>query len=142
MTFKIEGLAKAQKAFQKLMDDVPQYAASAVVDVAVDLLGEAVRQAPVDTGDMRGSGLAEVNGTEVAKGQKEGGIKVQRPGFRAKSLTATIGFYGLPYTVRQHEDTTLNHPQGGNAKFLETPFKERTPRYIKRLADSIKKAVD
>lgn len=32
--------------------------------------------------------------------------------------------YRAPYAVKQHEDLTLNHPNGGEAKFLERPVRE------------------
>jgi hypothetical protein len=36
--------------------------------------------------------------------------------------------------VRQHEDLTLQHPNGGEAKFLERPLDEAEDRYLANLA--------
>lgn len=39
----------------------------------------------------------------------------------AESLTAAVS-YDTPYAVRQHEDLTYHHPNGRQAKYLETPL--------------------
>lgn len=37
------------------------------------------------------------------------------------SLKVKVGYGNLPYALKQHEDLSLNHPNGGEAKFLEKP---------------------
>lgn len=58
------------------------------------------------------------------------------------SLTVAV-FYdtGNLYAIRQHEDTSLNHPNGGQAKYLEQPFNELAPLLQSVLADEIKKEI-
>lgn len=114
----ILGIEKAVKAFQKRASNVKSFTPKAMRDIGQDLLGKSVERAPVDQGDLRGSGFSEVSGTET-----------------------TVGFTAV-YALRQHEELNYNHPQGGEAKYLENPLKENTPRYIKYLRDSVKKAVD
>lgn len=118
MTIRIEGLEQAQRAFKQRLQNVNTFTPKALREVAFDLLGKSKELAPIDTGDLRGSGFAEINKNE-----------------------ATIG-YTEPYALRQHEELSYNHPQGGQAKYLEEPFVKNTPKYIKHLADSIRKAVD
>lgn len=36
------------------------------------------------------------------------------------------------YALYQHEDQTLNHPQGGKAKYLEHPTYQKGPRAIEK----------
>lgn len=45
--------------------------------------------------------------------------------------------YKAPYALRQHEDLTLEHPNGGQAKFLETPMR----LYRKDITKMIKNGV-
>lgn len=40
-----------------------------------------------------------------------------------KSMTVRVS-YEAPYAAIQHEDMSLNHPNGGQAKFLEQPARE------------------
>lgn len=79
-----------------------------------DLLGRAVKAAPVDEATLRGSGTASV---EVKGNQVVGKVT-----------------FGVPYAERQHEETEFEHPKGGQAKFLEAPLTEMVPRYRATLA--------
>lgn len=81
-------------------------AAAALYEVANDVMGESKRLVPVDTGALKGSGYVSEPRVELGK------IEVE------------IGYGGpaAQYAVRQHEDLTLNHPNGGQAKFLEQPL--------------------
>jgi hypothetical protein len=42
-----------------------------------------------------------------------------------------------PYAQVQHEDVSLHHPRGGQAKFLETPLLAEATRYVQHLADHV-----
>lgn len=90
--------------------------------IVEDLLGRAVRDAPVDEGTLRGSGSTsvEVHGNEV---------------------TGTVTF-GVPYAEVQHEHTEFQHPKGGQAKYLEGPLTEMAPRYKQALAKAAQKALE
>lgn len=57
-------------------------------------------------------------------------VKAQLRGKTLKGrgeLTVRVGYGDLPYAIRQHEDLTLSHPNGGQAKFLEQPAREKRP---------------
>lgn len=94
-------------------------AALAVVEVAEDALTEANDRAPLDEGDL-------VRSAEV----------VPHPEQTAASIT-----YDTPYAIRQHEDSTLNHPRQGEAHWLERVVEENAPRYFQWIADRIRKAM-
>lgn len=47
-------------------------------------------------------------------------LELSRRSASARSYRATVGYYA-PYAVRIHEDLAMNHPNGGQAKFLEEP---------------------
>lgn len=87
-------------------------------DVALDLQGKSVDSAPIDTGDLRISGY-----TSFLKQRNE--------------FTAEVGFNTV-YAVRQHEDLTYRHPQGGKAKYLEDPLKENLDRYVQHIRKKVR----
>lgn len=84
--------------------DAPVAAAFGTYDGMQDIMIEAKRLAPKDTTAMALSGYVEA--PEVRQGSS---TKIQ------------AGFGGLSaeYVLRQHYDTTLNHPNGGEALFFQ-----------------------
>ncbi len=51
---------------------------------------------------------------------------------KARSLTGLSHFklkvgFAAPYAIRIHEDLNLNHPNGGQAKYLEEPSRTLRP---------------
>lgn len=118
MAIIIEGLRDAVRELNRRAANVRNYTPRAMRDIGQDLLRRSVESAPVDTGDLRGSGFTEVTGT-----------------------TTTVGFTAK-YALRQHEELDYNHPEGGEAKYLENPLKENVDRYVNWLRDSTRRAVD
>lgn len=101
-------------------------------DNAADLAMLAADDAPVESGDLRGSinPFQDYggNGKEFTRFQSEAG-----------GLNMTVGS-DLPYAAVQHEDLSLNHdgPEvpGGKAKYLEDPLNANRDRYMQHLADA------
>jgi hypothetical protein len=118
LNYSVEGLADIQKAFNRKISKVESYTPNALMDVGNDLQGKAQQLAPVDTGDLRGSAY-----TKLGKNSVE------------------VGF-NTPYALRQHEELNYRHPRGGQAKYLEEPFKENKNKYIDHIKNSTKKAVE
>lgn len=110
-----------QKELEKILDGMTskaeEAARKALIDDVNDLRGKAADLAPVDLGDLKGSAYAEVNG-----------------------LAGEVGFTE-PYATRQHEEVWFNHPKGGQAKYLETPYKKYIGNYIAHIKDFIARAV-
>jgi hypothetical protein len=72
-----------------------------------DLVGvmfESQKVVPYDEGDLHDSG------------------ETDRPQYEGDRVRVVLHYGGgnVDYAVIQHEDLTLNHPHGGQAKFLET----------------------
>lgn len=67
------------------------------------ILKEAQDLCPVDYGKLRESGT----------------VRASR-----KNKTVEISF-NTPYALKQHEEMSYNHPNGGQAKYLEQPFNAR-----------------
>jgi hypothetical protein len=130
-------LKDIQAKLDKITTDVPKATVKAVADVAIDCIGRAVERAPVELGDLRGSGYATVNQQQVARGNADGSIT--SGGAPAPSgdgtVEAEIGFTA-PYALVQHEHVEFEHPLGGEAKYLESVIVERSAAWKKHLADS------
>ena len=114
----------------------PELTAKRVRDCLLDLAGESSRRAPVKLGDLRDNCVATLGGVTVFAKNTEV-LNSNPPSLAAFGKVS----YGLPYALRQHEDLTLNHPKGGEAKFLERPFEERKQRYIKWLESIPEEAI-
>ncbi len=151
----IEKLEDDIERVQEALEDAEEIAIQAVIDemvnIVYDLLGEGMRRAPVDEGTLRGSGLAKVNDDQVAhteqvsegtaeliRDYQTGNISLQR------LMNELIGevVFNTPYATYQHEELDLNHPKGGEAKYLEKPLKENAKDYIEGLAEAIENALD
>lgn len=118
---EIEGLEK----LNEILRNVPIQANEAVFKemelITQDLKGKSQRLAPKDLGDLRGSAFAEVQRTMFLK------------------IAGTVGFTE-PYALRQHEEMDYHHTDG-QAKYLETPYKENVSKYTSSIGKAIKGAV-
>lgn len=138
-----EDYARAMKAIQDKLDDmvtnVEKNTNQAVADVALDCLGRSVERAPVETGDLRGSGYASVNGSTIARGKEDGSISASGapPANSGDKIDAEIGFTSS-YAFVQHEHTEFNHPMGGQAKYLESVIVENAGKWQKHLMEAAK----
>lgn len=77
---------------------------------------------PVDQGILRDSGHVEL------------------PEDTADGITVTLGYGGAAeaYAVVQHEDLSLNHPNGGGPKYLERPLLEHGKTLLADMADELR----
>lgn len=80
---------------------------------------------PVDTGVLRSTG------------------RVIPPVQRGGETVVALGFGGpsAPYAARQHEDLSLRHKPGQQAKYLEQPAVEAVPGMADRIADEIEQSI-
>jgi hypothetical protein len=78
---------------------------------------ESQRIVPVDTGTLRRSG--------VLLPAKQKGNKIE--------LVMGYGGAAMAYALRQHEDLSIRHKEGKQAKYLETPFRNRLPKLEENL---------
>lgn len=77
---------------------------------------------PVDLGILRDSGY------------------VEPPKLDGSEVIVEIGFGGAAaaYALVQHEDLSLNHPNGGQAKYLERPLLEEGASMLGTIATEMK----
>lgn len=92
-------------------------AQAGVIRAAEHLRTRAVRQAPVDEGDLRRSASA-VNLSGLG------------------TIQAAVTF-NRPYAVRQHEELGYRHPKGGKAKYLEDPMNSEAATMLKIISATI-----
>lgn len=88
-----------------------------VREAAEHILDVARENAPKDQGDMGENAGVEMSGT-----------------------TATIEFRE-DYSVKQHEDMRLNHPNGGGPKFLEKAMGSERARARQIVGEHIRRAL-
>jgi len=112
-----------------------------MADITLDCLGKSVQRAPVDLGDLRGSGHADINGKRIATGNRDGSISSGDVSEMSGNKIEGIVGFTEPYALKQHEDLTLNHPKGGEAKYLEKTLDENSDKYINYLANEVKNSI-
>jgi hypothetical protein len=115
--FLPSGADQVLRNIDQIIRTQPTKIAAALHEEAEELMTEAKRRTPVDTGALRSSG------------------HVQTPDIDRDSVSVTMAFGGpaAPYAVYVHEDLTANHPVG-QAKFLESVLTEAAPNLPARIA--------
>ena len=113
-TLELQGLDAVSRQFQRLAAQARAALTEALQAEAERILEASYPLVPVDTGALLTSGrvLARTDGAEIR--------------------------YGVPglvdYAIKIHEDTTLNHPNGGTHHFLSAPLFAATGDMPQRLA--------
>lgn len=99
---QIGGMAAMRSALRSAGDRAVRALGTGMYLVGEEIMTDAKKRAPVDTGAMRGSGY------------------VTPPDVRGTRVTVEEGFGGAAkdYVIEQHENLALAHPVG-EAKFLE-----------------------
>lgn len=91
--------------------------AAGAAAAAEALLQRTLPKVPRESGELRDSGHVQTDGTQAAV------------------------IFDTPYAVRQHEDTSLRHHGGGQAKFLERTLHDDQPALLEALAAELRKAL-
>ena len=138
---QLEGLDVAVKHVEFLAENALKALEKEMAMAALDLAGKAAAKAPVMTADMRGSWFAVTDKRNLVQQSADKNPQSER------LQLPTVGKYEIavgfsePYAERQHETLTFRHELGGEAKFLENPFKEMSKTYVDNIGEAIKKAV-
>lgn len=118
---------KAWKGAQ-LIAQLEQVGFQCAVEIAGEILNAALPLVPRDTEQLAQSG-------KVAADYNEGVVVVS---FGDNELRHGNKVPSNRYATVQHEDMTLKHPKGGQAKYLEQPFREIGGRYTEEIAKAYK----
>jgi hypothetical protein len=109
------------------------------------ILTEAIDEAPIDTGTLRRSGTVTVgalpDGVQVYEAAEAGAEMKDAFKKEAGKEKAVYISFNTPYARRQHEELDYEHPRGGKAKYLETPFNANKKKVIKYADKQIRKAL-
>ena len=135
----LHGLDEAAEKLQTLVDAMAGASAQGLSDASLFILGDAAKRAPVDTGNLRGSGYVELDGQQVAKGAEGGGCTLTGAG-PEDAAHAEIGF-NAKYAADQHEQVHLSHPRGGQAKYLESVLVEEQERILATITGRVEEAM-
>jgi len=114
---EIKGFQEIYKNLGLIESEIVESAFKGIKKLGEVILGESQKLVPVDTGTLKDSGT-----TQSSK----------------KDHSVTIS-YNTPYARKQHEDNTLNHPRGGQAKYLERPFNEKAGEAESYIANELQK---
>jgi len=153
VSMRLRGLEETLRAIGvggTLWRHVMTHATQGMIENTEDLLGRAMRDAPLDEGTLRGSGNAAVyiQGKAVARsGFAEVGDEAIGPEIRqiiegggGHNIVGVVGF-NTPYALAQHERLDYQHPKGGKAKYLEDNLKEHERQYQGNLDKHVAKAL-
>lgn len=117
---KISGFKELYKNLGLLEDEIQTAAFKGMRKLANNILAESQKIVPVDTGTLKESGNVSSD----------------------KNTNIVTISYNTPYARKQHEDNTLNHPKGGEAKYLERPFNEKKYQLEDFIHDAVFKALE
>lgn len=126
MTVELRGLDAALRRLSDLAEKAPDAVGAGLFLEANNIMADAKTRVPVDQGVLRSSGY-------VAPPVMERGSPVVELGFGGPAAS---------YAVKQHEDTALNHPDGGEAKFLERAADAARPGIGTRVADFARRVLE
>jgi hypothetical protein len=106
---------------------IVDYAQRGMAEGATNIYTESQKQTPLDDGEL-------VNGARVST-----------EGDQSDHFVAMVSYgndeVSKEYAVIQHEDLTLNHPNGGNAKFLENAFTANSNLVLARIRQEIRNII-
>lgn len=118
----LEGVKQAKSKLNSFLRQTQSIQESELGTMVAELLPEMQRQAPYKTGKL------------------ESGVYCRRSTRLGIIAGAKAMHKGYNYAVKQHEDTSLEHPIKGNAKFIEGPLEEAVTRFIRRTRERVNDA--
>ena len=102
----VTGLSAFTRRLGAVATKLPDAMAAELYRDMVGVMLESQKIVPYDEGDLHDSG-------ETDRPEVDGG---------SVSVTLHYGSGSVDYALIQHENLEYHHPQGGQAKFLETPL--------------------
>lgn len=119
----LQGIPAMQQKLARILAETPPAAGEGLYRTGNDIMGESVRLVPVLTGNLRST------------------AHVSQPEQQGMTITVQLSYGGhgqADYAVRQHFDTTLNHPNGGQAFYLSQPWLASVATLAQQLATSVR----
>ena len=114
----VSGLSEASKHLTRFLRTVETVPTQILLEEAPRIEETAKIRTPEKTGKLKGSVKVRVSRDK------------RRPGLYAQASAMNRGY---DYALIQHENLSYNHPNGGQAKFLESAFVEGVERIERRI---------
>lgn len=118
----VKGERALLRNLDKIRKSYPEAVGVALYQNGIDIMKASTPLVPWEHGILKGSWI--VDAPKMIKGEP----------------TVRLG-YGTHYALYQHERTELNHPRGGEAKFLEKALDSERSGFTGKLARRAKKAL-
>lgn len=128
INISIIGFEKLEANLQAITKDIMDATMDQMHEVAVEIMNSSQDQVPIDTTALIRSGFIVEQGDSIILGY--GGPNTK--------INPKTGEFTEQYALRVHEDLSMNHPNGGKAKFLEDPFDDACDNLDKLLIDPLK----
>ena len=119
----VSGLNEASKHLIKFLRTVETVPTQILLEEAPRIEETAKIRTPEKTGKLKESVKVRVSRDK------------RRPGLYAQASARNRGY---DYALIQHENLSYNHPNGGQAKFLESAFVEGVERIERRIEQEVR----
>ena len=119
----VSGLSEASKRLTKFLRTVETVPTQILLEEAPRIEETAKVRTPEKTGKLKESVKVRVSRDK------------RRPGLYAQASARNRGY---DYALIQHENLSYNHPNGGQAKFLESAFVEGIERIERRIEREVR----
>ena len=119
----VSGLNEASKRLTKFLRTVETVPTQILLEEAPRIEETAKVRTPEKTGKLKESVKVRVSRDK------------RRPGLYAQASAFNRGY---DYALIQHENLSYNHPNGGQAKFLESAFVEGVERIERRIEQEVR----
>ena len=119
----VSGLSEASKHLTKFLRTVETVPTNILLEEAPRIEETAKIRTPEKTGKLK-----ESVKVRVSRDKRRLGLYAQASAFNR----------GYDYALIQHENLSYNHPNGGQAKFLESAFVEGVERIERRIEQEVR----
>ena len=119
----VSGLSEASKHLTRFLRTVETVPTQILLEEAPRIEETAKIRTPEKTGKLKKSVKVRVSRDK------------RRPGLYAQASARNRGY---DYALIQHENLSYNHPNGGQAKFLESAFVEGVERIERRIEQEVR----
>ena len=119
----VSGLSEASKHLTRFLRTVETVPTNILLEEAPRIEETAKIRTPEKTGKLKESVKVRVSRDK------------RRPGLYAQASAFNRGY---DYALIQHENLSYNHPNGGQAKFLESAFVEGVERIERRIEQEVR----
>jgi len=141
-------LAEVTRNMNSAIALITKQSRAGLIAAGINILGSSLKKTPVDKANLKSSGTViwdkskpnsntfESPKEQMSTQQMEAQVKSKLKANLAE-FDVAVG-YGASYSVFVHENMTNQHPNGGQAKFLQTAIDEELPNTLKLIKNYAK----